>query len=123
MFEEYMKMEELYNEAYKLYSSEEYQKSMSIFLELGEYKDSLLMSKKCNANIIRLQQATTISAGIRFSAAISENGHIYLSGTNNLSLIQEVENWEDVVSLCTKGDFVIGLKKDGTVLYASEKTD
>lgn len=123
MLEEYTIMERLYTEAYELYNCEKYQESMLIFSELGGYKDSLQMFQKCNDNILRLQHSTTISAGIRLSAALSESGKVYLSGANNFYLIQEVEDWNDIVSISTKGNFIIGLKKDGTVLYAGEKGD
>lgn len=121
-----------------------YQEAIDIFTTLGDYKDSLenieiakgyiinnLQSNDNEApndnqlaqdNTIKLQQlvySNTISAGIRYSAGLYGDGHVYFSGENT-NLKNELDNWSEIMSISVCGHLVVGLKNDGTVIYAGK---
>lgn len=74
------------------------------------------MLQKCRLELARLQQATTISAGIRSSVGMIRNGKVYLAGNDYYSWRSELDTWNDIISISVKGNFVVGLKEDGTVV-------
>lgn len=78
------------------------------------------MFQKCRLELARLQQATTISAGIRSSVGMIRHGKVYLAGDDKYSWESELETWNDIVSISVKGNFVVGLKEDGTVVMAGK---
>lgn len=112
--------ESLYNEAYSYYESENYIMSIQKFSELDNYKDSEEMLQKCKLELAKLQQATTISAGIRSSVGMIRNGKVYLAGDDYYSWKSELDSWNDIISISVKGNFVVGLKEDGTVVMAGK---
>jgi len=115
--------ESLYNEAYKYYESNNYISAIQKFTELNDYKDSTEMLQSCKLELARLQQATTISAGIRSSVGMIRHGKVYLAGNDEYSWKSDLENWNDIISISVKGNFVVGLKEDGTVVMTGKVPD
>lgn len=110
----------LYNDAYNDYKTNNYILAIRKFLELNTYKDSKDMLQECKIQLARLQQATTISAGIRSSVGMIRNGKVYWAGNDEYSWKDELETWNDIISISVKGNFVLGLKEDGTVVMAGK---
>ena len=110
----------LYNEAYNNYESESYSLAIEKFTELNGYRDSEELIKECRLQLAKYQQATTISAGIRSSVGMIRKGKVYLAGKDDYAWKPELENWNNIVSVSVKGNFVVGLKEDGTVVMAGE---
>lgn len=114
--------ESIYKQAYDNYETNNYILAIQEFSKLNDYKDSEDMIQECRLKLARLQQATTISAGIRYSTGIVSNGKIKYSGDYKL-LEEELSTWEDIISISLKGHLAIGLKKDGTVVVAGSIPD
>lgn len=114
--------ESIYKQAYDNYESRNYILAIQEFSKLNDYKDSNDMIQECRLELARLQQATTISAGIRYSTGIVSDGKIKYSGDYKL-LEEELSTWEDIISISLKGHFAIGLKQDGTVVIAGKVPD
>lgn len=112
--------ESLYYEAYNYYKSENYILAIQKFTELNGYKDSKEIIQKCRLELAKLQQATTISAGIRSSVGMIRNGKVYLAGYDYYSWKSELDSWNDIISISVKGNFVVGLKENGTVVMAGK---
>lgn len=115
--------ESIYNEAYGYYESKDYILAIQTFPELNGYKDSEELIQNCKIELARLQQATTISAGIRSSVGMIRNGKVYLAGDDYYSWKSELDTWSDIISISVKGNFVVGLKENGTVVMAGEVPD
>lgn len=115
--------ESIYKQAYYNYESNNYILAIQEFSKLNNYKDSQDMIQECRLELARLQQATTISAGIRSSVGMIRNGKVYLAGDDYYSWESELETWNDIVSISVKGNFVVGLKEDGTVVMAGKVPD
>lgn len=115
--------EALYNEAYNNYKSNNYILAIQKFTELNDYKDSKEIIQKCRLELARLQHATTISAGIRSSVGMIKHGKVYIAGNDEYSWKDELETWNDIISISVKGNFVLGLKEDGTVVMAGKVPD
>lgn len=122
MILKYNKNEELYNEACDSYASENYRQAIEKFTKLGDYKDSGKLCSECRIKLVRLQQSDTLFAGIRCSVALSEENSINYSGDEPL-LKKELMKWKDIISISARGNLIIGLKKDGTVLTANRLSD
>lgn len=112
--------EALYNDAVSNYDNENYISAIKEFAKLDEYEDSNEMLQKCRVELARLQQATTISAGIRSSVGMIRNGKVYLAGDDYYSWKPVLDTWNDIISISVKGNFVLGLKEDGTVVMAGK---
>lgn len=112
--------ESLYSEAYNYYESKDYISAIQIFSKLNDYKDSEEILQECRLELAKLQQATTISAGIRSSVGMIRYGKVYLAGDDEYSWESELENWNNIISISVKGNFVVGLKEDGTVVMAGK---
>lgn len=110
----------LYSEAYDYYESNDYISAIQTFLELNNYKDSEDIIQECRLELAKLQQATTISAGIRSSVGMIRNGKVYLAGDDYYSWKSELDTWNDIISISVKGNFVVGLNDDGTVVMAGK---
>lgn len=109
-----------YESAMQLFKREDYKRAYEIFSDLGDFQDSQSFIQECNVKLLRLQQATTISAGIRSSAGVVRNGKVYFAGDDYYSWKSELDSWNDIVSISVKGDFLVGLKDDGTVVTAGK---
>lgn len=112
--------ESIYKQAYDNYESNNYILAIQEFSKINDYKDSEDMLQKCRLELARLQQSTTISAGIRSSVGMIRHGKVYLAGDDEYSWESELETWNDIVSISVKGNFVVGLKEDGTVVMAGK---
>ena len=110
----------IYNEAYAYYESNDFISAIQEFSKLNDYKDSEDMLQECRLELARLQQATTISAGIRSSVGMIRNGKVYLAGDDYYSWKTELDTWNDIISISVKGNFVVGLKENGTVVMAGK---
>lgn len=115
-------IESLYNEACDNYKTNNYILAIQNFTELNDYKDSKEHLQECRVELARLQQANTISAGIRYSTGIVSEGKIKYSGDYEL-LEEELSAWKDIISISLNGHLVIGLKQDGTVVVAGKIPD
>lgn len=110
-----------YSEAMNLYNMGEYEKALQIFESLMNYKDSDVKYQECNRALLhkaRLQNATTISAGIRSSVGVTEEGGVVFAGYGN-SWEKDIRNWNDIVSVSANGSMLLGLKSDGRVVVAN----
>lgn len=112
----------LYQAATLLYNEKKYHEALVIFQQLGEYKDSQNYASICNIILNRLMQSNTISAGIQFSAGITQNGTVVFSG-KNFDGISEIEEWTDIVSISANNEIFMGLKSDGTVVTSKREAD
>lgn len=112
--------ESIYKQACDNYESNNYILAIQEFSKLNDYKDSEDMIQECRLELARLQQATTISAGIRSSVGMIRNGKVYLAGDDYYSWKSILDTWNDIISISVKGNFVLGLKEDGTVVMAGK---
>lgn len=107
---------EEYAAANKLLSEGDYKAALLRFEALKDYEQSKEKAKECEIAIEILKNSSTISAGTRFSAGVTKNGEVVSCGYK--LLVDEVENWTDIVSISAFGSLVIGLRIDGTVVTA-----
>lgn len=115
--------EQKYNESCKYYLEGDYAKAYTGFSELQDFDDSGKFLGLSFAGW-QMQCADTISAGIRCSVGIMEDGHVRLSTDDYFYGRDEIEHqWSDVVSVSACGEFVMGLKSDGDVLLAKMRRD
>lgn len=119
ILEDIRNRKELYSKAMQCLESENYIAALSLFNELGDYENSVELAKMCNTYVRILQNSTTISAGVVFSVGVTEEGKVVSSGDIILSQ-EDVNDWEDIVSVSAFGSLVIGLKMDETVVTAGE---
>ena len=99
------------------YNQGEYRTAIIEFRVLGEYKENKEYIKECYKKI-RLQLASTISAGSMYSVALKENGVVISIGETNGGQT-EIEG-KDFVSIAAGGFYTIGLHNDGTVDIAGD---
>lgn len=111
-----------YDSANTAFENQNYIEALEIFEKLGNYENSQEMAQICKSLIKMRSQANTISAGIRYSAAVTAAGTAYFSGKNFFGE-DDIRTWTDIVSICAKGRIVIGLKNDGTVVTAGNAGD
>lgn len=114
----------LYNEALNYYNINEYEKALEKFINLGDYENSIELAQECSNILTRLKLSSTISAGIKYSAAISQSGNIYFSG-EDFTEEDTFKQWEDmdIISISVKGHFVMGLDRFGKVVIAGQLKD
>lgn len=93
-----------------------YYRALQYLEELSDYKDSNDLKEEC-IKLMRKSLAHTISAGIRSSVAIENDGTIVATGGNNS---YDYHDWTDIISVSNKGVISIGLKEDGTVVSTGE---
>lgn len=106
-----------YTVAIDSFHQQKYVEALAVFEELGEFEDSTEMAEICKNQIRMRSYSNTISAGIRYSAAVSTGETAYFSG-EGFEGESDMGTWTDIVSICAKGHIVIGLKSDGTVVTA-----
>ncbi len=107
----------VYKKAIENYKSNKLIEAISQFSKLGAYKNSEQLLKKCKFRLSQLQQADTISAGIRYSTGIIKNGYVKYAG-DYPKLEEELSLWENIISVSIQGHLAIGLKNDGSVVVA-----
>lgn len=109
----------LYDEANDSYANMEYINALSDFEELGDYEDSLELAQKCENEIQKRKLANTLYAGIRYTTAVTKEGKVL--STNSIDSIREnIETWDEIVSISALGTIIIGLKQDGKVVTAGK---
>lgn len=101
----------------------DFENAIQMLSNSEKYKSCDEMLQTCQIELAKLQQASTISAGIRSSVGMIKNEKVYLAGNDYYSWKSELESWNDIVSVSVKGNFVVGLKKDGTVVFAGQKPE
>lgn len=99
-----------YNKALDYYDNSLYEDALRLFEDLGSYED-------CEEYAQRIKLAHNIAGGVRYSLALTDDGHVKSAGNNDQGQC-EVESWEDIISIDGYGECTIGLKKDGTVKVA-----
>jgi len=109
----------IYNQALKLYKSKEYSSALAELSKIEDYADSAELIQKCNDAINQRKLATTISAGVQYSLAITSDGKVKTTGYNHDGQ-SNVSNWNNIVSISGLGVLTIGLKDDGTVVTAGK---
>lgn len=114
--------EECYESAYAFYQEGKYKKALELFDGLSGYNDAEEMSSKCKIALKRLAFSNSISAGIRFSASVTQDGKVFFSGRDFI-YEDELYTWNNIVSVSVEGHFVMGLKNDGTVVTAGQIGD
>lgn len=107
-----------YNEMLNYYHSGEYEKALSILAGLGDYEDCVAITQNIDNILNRLALSKSISAGIFYSAAVTEEGQVSFSGVG-FSGQADIEKWDHILSVSVMGNIVIGLKEDGTVVTAT----
>lgn len=117
LIDQQVENQQLYENAYDFYTKGEYIQAVETFKKLNAYKDSDKLLEECEFILTQLQQAKTVSAGIRCSVSILNDGTVKYSG-EDIKIKSEIEEWKDIVSVSAKGDLVIGLKRDGSVKVA-----
>lgn len=108
----------LYDKMLEYYNSGKYEQALAILEKLGDYEDCVDLTQNINNILKRLELSKTISAGIFYSAAVTQKGQVSFSGVN-FSGQSDIENWEHILSISVMGNIVIGLKEDGTVVTAT----
>lgn len=105
---------------YSQNTQNDFENALQKLFNLDNYIDDEITIENCKVELARLQQATTISAGIRSSVGMIRNGKVYLAGDDYYSWKSELDTWNDIISISVKGNFVVGLKEDGTVVMAGK---
>lgn len=110
-----------YNEAKKLYNSQNYQQSKEIFESLDNYKDSNKLAKNCQLKLLQLKYSNTISAGIRCSSSLGKNKEVFASSDDD-KIKEKIETWgkKNIISIAVNGELAIGLKNNGKVVHAGK---
>lgn len=111
-----------YEDAVYLYKNEQYEKALDLFTELGKYKKSKSYAKKCNDNIKRKDINNVIAAGVRNSVAITDEGHVLVSGTNDNGQ-KGVDDFKDIISVDVYGQYVACLNVQGKVVFSGKDFD
>lgn len=107
--------EETYSKGIKFYTDKQYLQAIELFQVIPEYKDSRQYIDNCNDIINRMNHAHTISAGIRLSAGITDAGNVLIAGNDADQHLRNVlSKWKDMVSVSAYGEFIIGLRQNGT---------
>lgn len=115
--------ERMYDKACKFLVEQNYAKAYTTFNNLKDYGDSKKLAELSIHNW-RLQCAEVISAGIRCSVGIMEDGNVKLSSNDYFYGRDAIEHqWSDVISVSACGEFVMGLRNDGKVLLAKMEKD
>lgn len=106
-----------YSQAITAMEEKDYRKAAVFFGELEDYRDSARKSKACWEQIIR--HKTFVIDGTRF-AALTESGAVTSASYSYYSLKEDLEDWQNIVSLCYASYDMYGLQKDGTVMTTDD---
>lgn len=112
----------LYEAALKNYNDGNLLEALSTFQQLGDYRDSQHYVEACGIKLQRLTFSHTITAGIQFSAGITQDGTVVFSG-KNFDGESDIYSWSDIISISSNNEFFMGLKEDGTVLTAKRDSN
>lgn len=112
--------EQRYNEACKYMLQENYSKAYDIFNALGDYEDSEALANECKEKW-RQSNNKILSAGTRSSAGITPDNAVKFTTGDAFWGKTNIQRWNDIVSISTCGEIVIGLKRDGTVVTTTKQ--
>lgn len=112
--------EESYNQAVTAYEQGEYYNAWLLLEQIGDYKDSLSLKETIKIYINRFMQSDTISAGIRYSAGVTEEGNVLFSG-EKFADAEKISTWTNMVSVSASNEFLAGLREDGSVEIAKRQ--
>lgn len=107
--------EETYEEGQQAYKRGDYWQAKKLFELLGNYYDSKDYAEKSKERIAK-KLAYTISAG-SYSAFGITNGMVLSTGQNEYGQ-KDVQDWNNMISIDTRGYYTIGLCEDLTVRLA-----
>lgn len=108
--------EQKYSDAVECFDSGNYKTAYSLLISINGYSEEVdAMLEKCIEYIKRLSLSKTISAGVRFSAGVTEDSKIEFAGIDP-GYKEVLLEWDNIISISAKGHFIIGLKKDGSVV-------
>lgn len=110
-----------YTKAYKLLKNKQFKEALKRFNKILDYADSKKQAKKCE-KAIRLNLSHTISAGIDYVLAITQDNKVLYDGKEAYEESGKVNSWENIVSIDGYDEVTIGLKDDGTVEVAGNLT-
>lgn len=113
----------LYQAVKKCIENKDYMDAIEIINQISDYKDIDVLKDECQTQITIREKANTVSAGIRTSYGIDENGKVLVAGEitdENKKLISE---WSEIVSIAGFGNKILGLRADGSVLSCGELTE
>ncbi len=109
-----------YEKALDCLDARDYLTAYSLLTELDVYNEKIGgLLEECKTAIRRLAFSNTISAGVRFSSGVTEEGKVEFAGTDP-GYKEKLSTWSDIVSISAKGHFIIGLKNDGTVVTTGQ---
>lgn len=109
-----------YEKALDCLNARDYLTAYSLLTELDGYNEKIGgLLEECKTAIRRLAFSNTISAGVRFSSGVTEDGKVEFAGTDP-GYKEKLSTWSDIVSISAKGHFIIGLKNDGTVVTTGQ---
>lgn len=109
--------ETIYEEACLQAEKNNYNEAISLFENIVDYKDSKEHIEMCKVQLKRMSLNNNLSAGVRYSVAIKDDGHVEAVGRNEEEQC-EVKRWEDIISIDAYGCLTIGLKETGEVEVA-----
>ncbi len=95
-----------------------YPQAMGILRRLGDYKNS----KSLLEQIRYLINGSYICNGNWLAAAITSDGSVQMSYSGDIRDYSRLKDWKDVKSICSGGDSIEGLTKEGTILTTSTET-
>lgn len=94
-----------------------YNEAISLFENIVDYKDSKELIEMCKVQLKRMSLNNILSAGVRYSVAIKDDGQVEAVGRNKEEQC-EVKRWEHIISIDAYGCLTIGLKETGEVEVA-----
>ena len=86
--------------------------------KIPDYEQASTLQKECEIALSRLELAKSISVGINYSVAITDDGHV-ISTDEKANWQTAINNWDDIISVSCMDVAIIGLKADGTVVLAT----
>ena len=99
-----------YNQATQLLQEKKYTEAYTLFLELGDFKDS----KEQLSALLEII-SNPISAGSYHTVGLKKDGTVVAVGRNYDGQC-DVSGWKDIVAISAGYSHTVGLKKDGTVV-------
>ena len=103
-----------YAEAESLEAAGEYGKAAIAFGKLGDYEDARARSLALWGKVTR---RNTIAATDSHTVAVKDNGTVLATGDNKFGVCN-VEKWTDIIAVDASGYYTVGLKSDGTAVFA-----
>ena len=108
-----------YNKAQSLFLSGDYFGALQLFSELGDYENSSQFVQRCR-DAARLMYSHSIATGARSSASIISKGTVLFTGYDFPYAHSQLSEWNNTVSIAVGGEYIVGLKSDGTIVYVSK---